>query len=99
MKATTPGPAASHKRRTDIYGLLIGCVIIFASLVCLLPFIHVVSKSLSADSFVIANRVFLWPQGFTIEAYRKIFADASILRSLYVTILVTVLFTILGMIL
>jgi putative aldouronate transport system permease protein len=67
------------------------------SLLCLLPFIHVLAKSLSADAFVIANRVFLWPKGLTTEAYAKIFADASILRSLYVSVVVTVSFTALGM--
>jgi putative aldouronate transport system permease protein len=62
-----------------------------------LPFIHVAAKSFSADASVIANRVFLLPRGFTLDAYQKIFRDASILRSLYITVLVTVLFTALGM--
>ncbi|UQZ33274.1 ABC transporter permease [Paenibacillus sp. PK3_47] len=99
MRASTVSPAVSSRGRLDIWDLLIKIALVIASLVCLLPFVHVVSKSLSADSFVIANKVFLWPQGFTIEAYKKIFADASILRSLYISVIVTVLFTILGMIL
>lgn len=99
MRALTYNPAAPRKGRLDIWELLIRLVLIIASLACLLPFLHVVSKSLSSDSFVIANKVFLWPQGFTIEAYKKIFADASILRSLYISVIVTVLFTILGMVL
>lgn len=99
MKASTVTPAATGKWRIDIYDLLIKFGLIVASLVCLLPFLHVASKSLSSDSYVIANKVFLWPKGFTLEAYSKIFADASILRSLYISVIVTVLFTILGMIL
>jgi putative aldouronate transport system permease protein len=67
------------------------------SLTCLLPFVHVLAKSLSQDAFVIANRVTLFPRGFTLAAYGKILKDASILRSLYVSVLVTVLFTLLGM--
>ncbi|KFM95902.1 carbohydrate ABC transporter permease [Paenibacillus macerans] len=98
MKAATNTLAAHRKRRFDIWDVLIRFALIMASLVCLLPFIHVAAKSLSDDAFVIANKVFLWPQGFTLEAYGKIFADASILRSLYVSVVVTVLFTILGMI-
>jgi putative aldouronate transport system permease protein len=62
-----------------------------------LPFIHVISKSFSSEAYVIANKVFLLPKGFTLEAYRKVFADSSIIQSLFVTILVTVLFTALGM--
>ncbi|MCL2478114.1 MAG: carbohydrate ABC transporter permease [Treponema sp.] len=67
------------------------------TLTCIVPFLHVISKSISTDAFVIANKVFLWPKGLTLEAYRKIFMDASIIRSLYVTIFVTVTFTVLGM--
>jgi putative aldouronate transport system permease protein len=67
------------------------------SLTCLLPFVHVLAKSLSQDAYVIANRVTLLPRGFTIAAYGKILKDASLLRSLYVSVLVTALFTLLGM--
>ena len=68
-----------------------------AALICLFPFIHVFSKSISEESFVIANKVLLLPKGFSMAAYEKIFADASILRSMFVTIVVTVTFTVIGM--
>lgn len=77
--------------------IVIYAVLVLISLVCLLPFIHVVAKSLSADAYVIANKVFLWPMGFTTEAYGKVFRDASILRSLYVSVVTTIAFTALGM--
>ncbi|GLX66549.1 carbohydrate ABC transporter permease [Paenibacillus glycanilyticus] len=98
MKASNSTLAVHRKRRFDLWDVLIHLSLILASLACLLPFLHVVSKSLSEDAFVIANKVFIWPEGFTLEAYGKIFADDSILRSLYVSVLVTVLFTVLGMI-
>lgn len=98
MKASANTPPLRRSKRYDIWDVLIHITIVLASLVCLLPFLHVVAKSLSDDAYVIANKVFLWPEGFTLEAYSKIFADASILRSLYVSVVVTVLFTLLGMI-
>jgi putative aldouronate transport system permease protein len=98
MKASVTTLPLRRKRRYDVWDVLIHLALILASLVCLLPFLHVVAKSLSDDAFVIANKVFLWPEGFTLEAYSKIFADASILRSLYVSVVVTILFTALGMI-
>lgn len=97
--ASSAGTLAARKRKKlDIWDLLIRLVLLMASLACLLPFVHVVAKSLSDDAFVIANKVVLWPKGFTLEAYKKIFADASIIRSFYVSVVVTVAFTILGMI-
>ncbi len=73
--------------------------ILAISLTCVLPFIHVFSKSISSERFVIAKQVFLLPKEIDLIAYQKILADDSILRSLFVSVVVTVLFTILGMIL
>lgn len=67
------------------------------SLICLFPFIHVLSKSISEEAYVIANKVVIFPKGFSLNAYKKIFADSSILRSMWVTIVVTVTFTVIGM--
>lgn len=98
MKASIGSLSAMRRRRFDIWDVMISLVLIMASLVCLLPFLHVLAKSLSADAYVIANKVFLWPKEINFEAYAKILADKSILRSLYISVLVTVLFTVLGMI-
>ena len=98
MKASSGALAVHRKERLDIWDVLIRLFLITASLACLLPFVHVAAKSLSEDAYVIANKVFLWPHGFTTEAYGKILADASILRSLYVSVLITATFTVLGMI-
>ncbi len=72
-------------------------IILTFSLTCLLPFIHVFAKSISTDAFVIANKVFLLPKGFSLEAYKKVFGDSSIIRSLYVTVIMTAAFTAVGM--
>lgn len=98
MKSINGALAIQPKKRIDFGEILIGFVLSIFSLICLLPFVHVVSKSFSEDAFVIANKVFLWPKGFTIEAYKKIVADQSILQSFYISVIVTVLFTLIGMI-
>jgi putative aldouronate transport system permease protein len=66
-------------------------------LTCILPFLHVLAKSLSSEAYVIARRVFLWPMGFTGSAYGKVLRDPSIVRSMGVSIVMTVLFTALGL--
>lgn len=90
--------SVKRKRQFDGWDIIINVVIILLSLACLLPMIHILAKSLSQDAFVIANKVSFWPKGFTLDAYGKVFSDASIIRSLYISILVTVVFTILGMV-
>jgi len=98
MKTTASSYAVRRIRKLDLWDILIRLFLIAASLACLLPFVHVVAKSLSEDAYVIANKVFLRPAGFTLDAYGKVFADQSILRSLYISVIITVLFTVIGMI-
>lgn len=83
--------------RNLIIDILIWAILIVVSLLCLLPFIHVLSKSISEEAYVVANKVVLLPKGFSLNAYNKIFADASIMRSMYVTVVVTIAFTAIGM--
>lgn len=68
-----------------------------AALSCVIPFIHILSKSVSEEAYVVANKVFLLPKGFNLDAYNRIFHDASLLRSMYVTVVVTIAFTAIGM--
>ncbi len=72
-------------------------VLIIVSLTCVLPFIHVLAKSLSDEAFVMARKVFLIPKGFTLSAYRKVLFDQSIVRSMYISVIMTTLFTALGL--
>lgn len=47
-----------------------------ASLTCILPFIHILAKSLSDNAYVVANRVILLPMsdaGINLDAYNKVF--------------------------
>lgn len=81
-----------------IADFIIYAFLTIVSLTCVLPFIHVIAKSLSSENFVIAKQVFLLPKGITLEAYSKVFGDASIVHSLVITVFMTVAFTFLGMI-
>lgn len=89
------------KQRTvdKCFDILFYIIITVISLTCLLPFIHVFSKSISEEAYVVANKVLLLPQGFSLEAYKKILSDGSIVRSLYVTVVMTLSFTVIGMLL
>lgn len=49
-----------------------------ASLTCILPFIHILAKSLSDNAYVVANRVILLPMsdaGINLDAYNKVFHE------------------------
>lgn len=88
----------STKTVNWITSFLIYLFIGLVALSCLLPFIHIAAKSVSEEAYVIANKVFLWPRGFDLSAYKKVLSDTSIIRSFCVSVIVTILFTILGMV-
>lgn len=87
----------SGKRKWNIADGLFWLILILVSITCLFPFVHVFSVSISDEAYVIANKVILLPKGLNLTAYQKIFADSSIIRSMFITIIITVLFTAIGM--
>lgn len=72
-------------------------IIVLICLTCILPFIHVTAKSLSSNSFVSAQKVTLWPKGFNTEAYKQVFADNTMTYSMLFSVVVTIVFTFLGL--
>ena len=64
-------------------------VIFIFVLTCVLPFLNVIAVSMSSKSAIIRGDVSLWPVDFNIEAYRVIFQDPSMTRSLWYTVLIT----------
>lgn len=68
------------------------------SLVCLLPFIFMISGSFSDETLIRINGYSILPRGFTLEAYKTIFKfPEKILKAYGVSIFVTVVGTVLGM--
>ena len=79
--------------------ILIHAVIVLLILTCILPFIHIIAKSLSSDAAVTSQLVSLWPVEFNFKAYKSVLADNAMITSFWLTLRVTVLFTLLGMVL
>lgn len=72
--------------------------IILAAL-CIIPFIFVVIISLTSETALKANGYRLWPKEWSFEAYKYIFSSSSqILTAYSVTIIVTIVGTILGLV-
>lgn len=90
-------PAKKRRGRTGPGEIVICAVIALFSLTCILPFLHVFSKSISSNTAVLAKSVYLLPKEITFDAYASIFADGKMTHSMFVTVLVTVLFTLIGM--
>lgn len=68
-------------------------------LLCLIPFLHVFAISLSSNTAALSQKVFIFPVDFSFEGYRMVLEDASMMRSLLLTVFITIGFTIIGMVL
>ena len=86
------------KSKADILAdILIYALIAALSIICLIPFIHVAAMSISSDASVYANKVWLIPKDITLNAYNTVLGDPSMMHSLGYTVIITALFTALGM--
>lgn len=78
---------------------VIGYVLIsLIAVICAIPFLLVLSASFSSEQAVMTHGFSLWPKDFSLQAYKTVFEDPSvILRSYAVTICVTLAGTVLGL--
>lgn len=106
MQSTQKAPVVTEKKesiwtginRVRISDFVIAFVILILSLTCILPFIHVAAKSISSNTAVMSKAVYLWPKDINFDAYASIFRDGQLTYSMGYTVVVTVLFTIIGMV-
>ena len=100
MQTTAPRVVTEKKPKnfTGPQIILIIVVMIFA-LSCVIPFVNVIAVSLSSKSAILRGDVSFWPVEFTTQAYDVLFNDSSMMRSLWLTVKITVIYTALAMLL
>lgn len=81
-----------------ISDIIIMIFITILCLTCVLPFIHLGAKSISGNSAVMAKNVFFIPKDLTFEAYQAVLMDGSLTYSMGYSVVVTLVFTFLGMV-
>lgn len=66
-------------------------------LVCLLPMLNILARSLSSADALVRNKVILWPVDLNLDAYKMVFEDSKYTWSLAWTAILTVICTVLSM--
>lgn len=69
------------------------------ALACLLPFINIIASSFASPAEVIAKPFIIFPETFSLDAYRYVLSTPTIFRALFVTIFITLVGTVLSMVL
>lgn len=69
-----------------IFNTIILCLVAMATLY---PVIYIVAISFSDSSYIVQGKVFLWPKGFTLDAYKEILSEDRVPRAYLNTLLYT----------
>jgi putative aldouronate transport system permease protein len=78
--------------------VLIMIFIGLASLICIMPMIHLLALSFSSNGAIMAGKVTLLPIEANLMAYKAVFQHSAMVRSLIFTIGMVTLFTVVAMI-
>jgi putative aldouronate transport system permease protein len=82
--------------RAGDWVIVLICAVII--LVCVLPIVHILARSLSSTESLIRSEITLWPKGFNFEAYRYILSDGKFTWALVWTAILTVIGTALSLV-
>ena len=94
------GRAVTHKiRKTPrLSDVLIMIFIGLTVIISILPFLNIIAVSFSSKEAIISDKVTIFPRGFNIESYKLVFEDVRMLKSMGLTIVLTLVYTVLSMI-
>ncbi len=65
-----------------------------AMILCVFPVLHIFAKSLSGNTVVMQGLVGFWPKDFQLDTYKQVLMDTTFLRSIGVSVFITVFGTI-----
>lgn len=64
-----------NMRKIGIFDVINFLILAFVGFVCLFPFVHMASVSLSSPEYVVRNEVGFWPKGLQWDAMSAVFSD------------------------
>jgi putative aldouronate transport system permease protein len=80
-------------RSSRLFQFMVGTFFVIITLITLVPILRVVSISLSSKNAILSGKVWLVPVGFTAEAYQRAFGNSNFINSFVYSILVTLAYT------
>lgn len=71
-----------------------GLLLLFIAVVMIFPFMNVIATSLTSQQDILSGGFRLWPENPTLDSYRALLNGGIVLRSLQITILLTLIGTV-----
>ena len=76
---------------------IIALICFIVVLICLLPMVNILARSLSSPMAIVNRRVSFWPVELTMESYQYVFMDPSFSRSMIWTGILTAVCTVVSL--
>ncbi|MDF2646762.1 MAG: sugar transporter permease [Paenibacillus sp.] len=83
----------AFQNRWTLFDMILTLALSIVAIVTVYPVLYIVVISFSDTASIVQNKVFLWPKGFNLDAYKEILASPKIPRAYMNTILYTVVGT------
>lgn len=93
------GPKIRESRGYKIFTVCNYTFLALLALSMVLPFLHILAKSLSGGRAIAEGQVWFWPVEFQFSSYESIFAQGALPRALMVTVFVTLVGTFISVVL
>ncbi|WP_438350566.1 carbohydrate ABC transporter permease [Paenibacillus sp. FA6] len=85
------------ERKLSLFGIFNTVILICVAIATIYPIIYITAVSLSDTASVIQGKVFLWPKGINLDAYKDVLMDKKIPRAYFNTIYYTALGTVINL--
>ncbi len=80
-------------RKTKVGDGVFVFVCILLAMICLIPMVNLLSRSLSSSEYLVKHEVYLFPKGWSIDAYAMVLGDVKYIKSFLWTVFLTVVCT------
>lgn len=86
------------KSRADrIWDWVFVIICVIVSLICVIPMINLLAKSLSHTDYLIRNEIYLLPKGLNFDAYSTVLKDPKYIRAFFWTVFLTIVCTLVSL--
>ena len=86
-----------HSLKTKIGDWVIVAICVLIAIICLLPMVNLLARSLSGTDYLLKHEVYLIPKGFNFDAYVTVLKDPKYLKAFVWTVVLTIICTFLSL--
>lgn len=79
--------------KTKVGDAIFVIICVFVAIICIVPMLNLLARSLSSADHLVRHDVWLWPRGLTFHAYETVLGDIKYVKSFFWTVFLTVVCT------